>query len=142
MSHLIFRLLGVGINRLIQIIFSSSFAGIIWGGMCLFAAGGYYGLIFAICVVLFIPILFLKELDSTNIPQRTFNEHRLDLWGTLQNLTTLYLLIFVFGAMTFSTLSNIASVYLQYYVIKLTNFQSGIGMDPMIARLFPCCRRR
>ena len=95
-----------------------------WG----LTAGGYYGLIFSICIVLFIPIFFLKEIDSTNIPQRTFEEHRQDLWATLQNLTTLFLMIFVIGTQMFSSMQNIASVYLQYYIIELTNFQSGIGM--------------
>jgi hypothetical protein len=127
----------VGINR-----YNRTFA-LLWNNLCesihvccQIVAGGYYGLIFAICAILFIPILFLKELDSSSIPQRSFNEHRMDLWGTLQNLTTLYLLIFVFGANTFSQLQSIASIYLQYYVIKLTNFQSGIGRTHSFVSFF------
>jgi Na+/melibiose symporter-like transporter len=91
----------------------------------------YYGLLFCILFVLFIPIVFLKEMDGSKIPRRTFNEHRLELWETLQNRTTLYLLIFVSGANCFSSMTNEATVYLQYYIIQLTNFQSGIGEKSM-----------
>ena len=96
----------------------------------------YYGLLFCILFVLFIPIVFLKEMDGSKIPRRTFNEHRLELWETLQNRTTLYLLIFVSGASCFSSMVNEATVYLQYYIIQLTNFQSGIGEKSMSMCIF------
>jgi hypothetical protein len=86
----------------------------------------YYYLTFVIMLVMFIPILYLKEPSSKNIPLRTFSRHARDLWDTLQNKTTLFLLIFVFGTNMLSSLQSVASIYLQYDVIQLTNFQSGI----------------
>jgi hypothetical protein len=77
-------------------------------------------------LILFIPILYLKEPSAKYIPIRSLSHHIDDLWLTLQNKTTLYLLIFVFGTNLFSSLQSIVSVYLQYDVIQLTNFQSGI----------------
>jgi len=88
--------------------------------------GGYYGLMFCLTFILFIPILYMKEPDATDIPLRSLEHHRQDLWKTLQSRTTLYLLIFVTGTNTLSSLGAQSSTYLQYYVIGLTNFQSGI----------------
>lgn len=88
--------------------------------------GQYYFLTFVVMLTLFIPILFLKEPSTKNIPLRNFTHHAHDLWDTLQNKTTLYLLIFVFGTNMLSSLQSVASIYLQYDVIQLTNFQSGI----------------
>lgn len=88
--------------------------------------GEYYTLTFFIMLILFIPILYLKEPSAKNIPIRSLKHHIEDLWVTLQNKTTLYLLIFVFGTNLFSSLQSIVSVYLQYDVIQLSNFQSGI----------------
>lgn len=68
----------------------------------------------------------MKELDAKMIPQRTLRQHFNELWETLKNLTTLYLIIFVTGDGALSMMTNIVTVYLQYYVIGLTNFQSGI----------------
>lgn len=93
-----------------------------WG----LSPNGYYGLMFALTCILFIPILYMKEPDPTDIPLHTIKHHRDDLWKTLQSRTTFYLLIFVTGTNIFSSLGSQASTYLQYYVIGLTNFQSGI----------------
>ena len=86
----------------------------------------YYGLLFALVFVLTFPVWFLKELDATHIPLHTFSHFCHEVWLTLQNLTTFYLLIFVVGVYTFTNFTNNANIYLQYYVIKLTNCQAGI----------------
>lgn len=86
----------------------------------------YYGLLFALVFILTFPVWFLKELDSTHIPLHTFSHFCHEVWLTLQNLTTFYLLIFVVGVYTFTNFTNNANIYLQYYVIKLTNCQAGI----------------
>eukprot|EP01041_Mallomonas_annulata_P002110 gene2110-4125_t len=77
-------------------------------------------------LVLVSPILFLKELDGSHIPLRTLREFMEEIWDTMQNLTTLSLMIYVVGIMAFGQLTNNASTYIQYYVINLTNFQAGI----------------
>jgi hypothetical protein len=64
----------------------------------------YYAVIFVILLVLLvlcirIPILFFREIDCSDIPQHTLEEHTHDFWETLKNLTTMFLLIFVFGNM-------------------------------------------
>ena len=91
-----------------------------------YTVGQYYWLIFLILLLLFIPITFLTEPDATHIPQRTFSEHRSELWETLTNRTTLSLLIYVTGSSIITNLSNITTSYIQYYVIGLTNLQAGM----------------
>jgi hypothetical protein len=86
----------------------------------------YYGLLFALIFILSVPIVWLKELDATHIPQHTVRHFFHEIWLTLQNLTTFYLVVFVIGVMTLTNFTNNANVELQYYVIQLTNFQSGI----------------
>lgn len=86
----------------------------------------YYALIFLVVLVLTIPVFWLKELDASHIPVHNFSYYCSNVWGILQNLTTLYLLIFVIGTYTLTGLRNNASIAIQYYIIKLTNFQSGI----------------
>jgi hypothetical protein len=86
----------------------------------------YYGLLFAIIFILTVPVVFLKEIDASHIPQHTLFEFFEGIWATLQNLTTLYLVIFVIGVQSLSNFTNNAAIYLQYYVIKLTNFQAGV----------------
>ena len=92
-----------------------------------YTVGQYYWLIFLILLLLFLPITFLTEPDATHIPQRTFSEHRSELWETLTNRTTLSLLIYVTGSSIITNLSNITTSYIQYYVIGLTNLQAGMG---------------
>lgn len=86
----------------------------------------YYALIFSLVFVLCIPILWLKELDPKKIPRHTFRKFMSEIWGTLQNLTTLYLLIFVVGCYSLTNFKSVVNTYMQYYVIQLTNFQAGI----------------
>jgi hypothetical protein len=72
------------------------------------------------------PIYFLKETDPSKVPQHSFAHFRAELWLTLQNLTTLYLLIYVIGVNGFTNFVSNVNIYLQYYVIELTSFQAGI----------------
>lgn len=88
----------------------------------------YYFLIFAIISILFVPILYLKEPDAKNIPMRTFYQHGVELWETLENRTAFSLLVYVTGTGIFASMGNIATTYMQYYVIGLTNLQAGVGM--------------
>lgn len=92
-----------------------------WG----LSVNGYYGLIFCLVAVLYIPIYRLKELEGGEGP---VSVHHFvgEVWQTLQNLTTLYLIIFVIGIVGLTNLSNIVNVYLQFYLIELTNFEAGI----------------
>lgn len=96
---------------------------------------GYYGLLFAITFVLVIPIFFFKEVQkihkvtgvvAATPPAHTFAHFREEIWIVLQNQTTLYLLIYVTMFQSFGSITNQANVYLQYYVIQLSGFQTGI----------------
>lgn len=95
----------------------------------------YYGLLFALIFILTIPVLWLKEIDASHIPQHTMKEFFEGIWATMQNLTTLYLVIFVVGVQSLSNFTNNAAIYLQYYVIKLTNFQAGVDTVTTYAAL-------
>jgi hypothetical protein len=87
----------------------------------------YYGLLFAILAILFVPMTMLKErFDNAKTIHRDLSANMSALWSTLQSRTTLFLIIFVSGNGVFGQMPNQASVYLQYYVIGLNNFQSGI----------------
>lgn len=83
----------------------------------------YYGLLFALIFILTIPVVYLKELDPNRVPKHDWHHYFHNMWQTLQNLTTFYLLIFVVGTQALTNFTNNASITLQYYVIKLTNFQ-------------------
>lgn len=87
---------------------------------------GYYVLIFCLTAILCIPIYYLKEPSSRNIPLRDLAHHKEALWETMKNPTSLYLLIFVIGNGIFSAMPPITQTYTQYNIIGLTNFQSGI----------------
>lgn len=86
----------------------------------------YYGLLFALVFILTVPIYWLKEIDSSHLPQHDFNYFIQSIWATFKNLTTFYLLVFVVGNQALTNFTNNANIYLQYYVIKLTNFQAGL----------------
>jgi hypothetical protein len=76
--------------------------------------------------VLTVPVFWLKEIDSSHVPQHKLSEFGTKLWETLQNQTTLYILIFVVATHSLSNFGLTTVVYLQYYVIELTNFEAGI----------------
>jgi hypothetical protein len=86
----------------------------------------YYELIFCMVGVLTIPIFFLKEIDSSQTKERDFSEHFKEIWETMKNLTQLNIIIFVIGISIFTGFLNIANVYVQYELIQLTNFETGI----------------
>jgi hypothetical protein len=86
----------------------------------------YYALIFSITFVLCIPILWMKEIDPSKIPRHSLKYFMQQIWETLQNLTTLYLLLFVIGTDSLTNFKSVVNTYMQYYVIQLTNFQAGI----------------
>ena len=102
-----------------------------WG----LSINGYYGVLFSIVFVLTIPIFWLKELDSSKVPMHSLQQFCQEIWVTLQNLTTFYLVIFVIGIQGFTNFTNNANITLQYYVIKLTNFQAGIDTVTSYASL-------
>jgi hypothetical protein len=76
--------------------------------------------------VLTIPIFFLKEIDSSNIPKRNLSQHWEEIWETMKNLTQMNIIIFVIGVRMLTGFSNIANAYVQYELIQLTNFETGI----------------
>ena len=93
-----------------------------WG----LSVGEYYGFMFCIVLVLFIPICYLKEIDPNEFPTHTPREFFAKIWDTLTNLTTLYMLIYVVGISILTATVNNAGVFLQYYIMEMTNFQAGI----------------
>ena len=94
-----------------------------WG----FTVPEYYGFMFCLVLILSIPVYFLKEITPPEeFPQHTVPEFLDKVWKIYQNLTTLYLLIYVIGTGCFVSMANNAAVYLQYYVLEMTNFQAGI----------------
>lgn len=93
-----------------------------WG----LSINGYYGLIFALVFLLAIPIWWLKEIDPSSKPVHSIRDFCYDIWLTLQNLTTLYLLVFVAGVGCFTNFINNVNIFLQYYIIDLTNFEAGV----------------
>lgn len=95
----------------------------------------YYGFLFALIFILTIPIWWLKELDDSHIPKHDFKHFIQGIWDTLQNLTTFYLLIYVIGIGALTNFTNNVNISLQYYVIKLTNFQAGIDTITTYAAL-------
>jgi MFS family permease len=86
----------------------------------------YYALLFVIVFFLCIPILCLKELDASHIPQHKLSHFTHEIWETLQNLTTFYILIFIIGVASLTNFKSVVNTYMQYYVIELNNFQAGI----------------
>lgn len=86
----------------------------------------YYALLFVLTFIIVIPIFWLKEIDPSRIPVHSLSHFVGEIWETLQNLTTLYLLIFVIGTGCLTNFTSIVNIYMQYYIIELTNFQAGI----------------
>jgi hypothetical protein len=72
--------------------------------------GQYYQVLAGVFGLLSIPIFFMREISSKHVPIHTFAEHGRQLWETLQNPTTLYLLIFVSGNGTFSQFTPVCYI--------------------------------
>ena len=77
----------------------------------------------------------ITDLHTGHSTSLSFSYFFNEIWLTLQNLTTLYLLIFVIGTQCFTNFTSNANIYLQYYVIKLTNMQAGIDTMTTFAAL-------
>jgi hypothetical protein len=95
----------------------------------------YYALIFCMVFILVLPIYIMKEPDASKIPRHTMKEFGAEIWITLSNLTTLYLIIYVVGIQILTNFYNNANILLQYYVIELTNFQAGLDTMSTYAAL-------
>jgi hypothetical protein len=93
-----------------------------WG----LTVGQYYRVLAVIFAVLALPIFFMREVSSDHIPLHSFAQHGHALWETLQNPTTLYLLVFVSANGALSQLTPITYNYVQYTLVNLTNLQGGV----------------
>jgi hypothetical protein len=94
-----------------------------WG----FTVSGYYGLQFALIVLIIIPIFWMKEPDpalSPPVPLKMFLEC---FWDTIKERSTLNLLVYAVGVSALSNFLLPVNIYMQYYVIQLTNFQAGMN---------------
>ena len=86
----------------------------------------YYGTLFAIIVVCFLPICRLKEPDASLVPAPALKDFYADIWDTLKSLPCLYLMIFVVGNNALTNFLNVSTIFMQYYIIDLTNLQAGV----------------
>jgi hypothetical protein len=77
----------------------------------------------------------MKELDSTQIPRHSIAHFTNEIWLTLQNLTSLYLIVYVIGIGALTNFPSNVNIYMQYYVIQLTNFEAGIDTITSYAAL-------
>lgn len=93
-----------------------------WG----LTVSGFYWFLTVLLIILFVPMCYLKEPDAKYIPEHSIYEFFDKIWETMQNQTTFRLIVFVIGIHAFTNFISNAAIYLQYYVIGLTNFQSGI----------------
>lgn len=94
-----------------------------WG----LSPNSYYGVLFIIVAILAAPMLLLRERQpSTPVAPHTFTFLLRETWLTMHNLTTLYILIFVIGIGALTNFTSQVNLFLQYYIIALTNVQSGI----------------
>jgi lysylphosphatidylglycerol synthetase-like protein (DUF2156 family) len=85
----------------------------------------YYGLLFALIFVCFVPICMLHEPDASYIPQHSLRAFASEIWTTMQSLTTGYLMVFVMGVGSLTNFLNNANIFVQYYIIDLTNLEVG-----------------
>jgi len=87
----------------------------------------FYWFSFFIVLIGIVPILYLKELEPPqDVVEHHFKDHLILFWETLQNRTTLYMLMYACLGATFSSMSSSASTLLQYEVLQLSNLQSGV----------------
>ena len=113
-----------------QIGFDSCWA---WG----LSVDQFYGLLFFMTLILTAPVVWLQELTSTMASTHSLQFYFSEIWETMQNQTFMYLMIFVVGVGALANYSIVVNYYMQYYIINLTNFQSGIdGTTSYIALVF------
>jgi hypothetical protein len=70
----------------------------------------------------------MKEIDPASVPRLNMTRFVNDSWITLQNLVTLYLIVFVIGMHSLTGMGNKANIYAQYYIIEMTNFEAGVNV--------------
>ena len=87
----------------------------------------FYWFSTVVILVLLVPIFMLKEFDPKDVHIHTISEHANMLWATIQNRTTLYMLIYVGFGFTFGAMTSAVWSIFVYNVIKLTNLQLGIS---------------
>lgn len=85
----------------------------------------YYYLLFALTCVLFVPMLWMREIEDRS-PDRTIRQFAGDIFDTCRNLTTTYLLIFVVGNTMLALSPFNVTTNLQYLVLKIPNLLAGI----------------
>ena len=54
----------------------------------------FYALLAAATFILFIPVCWMKELQSEDAHEHTLSEFRDELWNTMKSKTTLYMIIY------------------------------------------------
>ena len=98
----------------------------------------YYALLFCMLLLMLLPLLVFvdptfsrpkslrPEASESPLPV-TFDDHQKLLWDTLSQPTTLFLLVFVAGNNLFSQIMSIVQWYVQYELISMSNFESGIS---------------
>jgi len=90
----------------------------------------YYGLLFVLVLCLTAPMLFFQELSLSSSspppPPHSLSELLRQIWATMHSLTTLNILIFVVGIGALTNFQSQVNIFLQYYIIALTNVQAGI----------------
>ena len=87
----------------------------------------YYWLIFTLVAVLTSPMVVFREITGRKAPPRpSFSKLLSEIWATMHNLTTLRILIFVIGIGACTNFTSQVNIFLQYYIINVTNVQAGI----------------
>ena len=76
----------------------------------------YYGLLFCCILVLFIPIMYLKEPDAAHIPRHSVRAFASAIFDTMQNLTTQYLIVYVVGISALTGFVSNAAIMMQVCV--------------------------
>jgi len=76
-------------------------------------ANQFYGLLFVLVGILFVPIALLREPPPDAIPPMSLSTFLSEVWDTLETRTTLHLILFVLGVHTLAHVHNKATVFMQ-----------------------------
>lgn len=88
---------------------------------------GYYGVILGVTVILICTLPFLEELDTPSHPRYTSKVYLSKLWSTISSYPSFMMLFSFMGLTTLTNFRSTVNFYIQYDVLKLTNFQSGVN---------------
>jgi MFS family permease len=88
---------------------------------------GYYGVIVGVTVALMAGLPFLEEIDSPSHPRYTLNVYLSKLWSMISSYPSFMVLFSFMGITTLTNFRSTVNFYIQYDVLKLTNFQSGVS---------------